>query len=211
MFYFAKALPKKTTHTNTHKHTHTHIQIHSNIHIDTPKNLFDFIFISIIKVLCVRLFVRMISVYVCVCERVEYVEFSHNCAAKIEMHLIWNWFYACLRCANCLSFTWAQEINYDSPRGGVSVITEKGEVTTSYLLIQKARISDSGLYTCLPSHANPNTVNVHVLNGTYIYIPSIFIYNHFNSHTHTEKTNTYTQKTVTRIVPALTTPTIITK
>ncbi|XP_031640921.1 hemicentin-1-like [Contarinia nasturtii] len=58
-----------------------------------------------------------------------------------------------------------QEINYDSPRGGVSVITEKGEVTTSYLLIQKARISDSGAYRCMPTHANPNTVNVHVLNG----------------------------------------------
>lgn len=62
-----------------------------------------------------------------------------------------------------------QEINYDSPRGGVSVITEKGEVTTSYLLIQKAKISDSGKYTCLPTHANPSTVNVHVLNGMYLY------------------------------------------
>lgn len=60
-----------------------------------------------------------------------------------------------------------QEINYDSPRGGVSVITEKGEVTTSYLLIQRAKISDSGKYTCQPAHANPNTVHVHVLNGTY--------------------------------------------
>lgn len=60
-----------------------------------------------------------------------------------------------------------QEINYDSPRGGVSVITEKGEVTTSYLLIQKAKLTDSGLYTCMPTHANPNTVNVHVLNGMY--------------------------------------------
>lgn len=69
-----------------------------------------------------------------------------------------------------------QEINYDSPRGGVSVITEKGEVTTSYLLIQKAKISDSGLYTCMPTHANPNTVNVHVLNGmcNVLYIILIF-------------------------------------
>ncbi|KAG4073073.1 hypothetical protein HA402_009492, partial [Bradysia odoriphaga] len=58
-----------------------------------------------------------------------------------------------------------EEINYDSPRGGVSVITEKGEITTSYLLIQRAKISDSGKYTCTPSHANPQTVNVHVLNG----------------------------------------------
>ncbi|XP_052892465.1 zwei Ig domain protein zig-8-like [Anopheles moucheti] len=58
-----------------------------------------------------------------------------------------------------------QEINYDSPRGGVSVITEKGDITTSYLLIQRAKSTDSGKYTCLPSTANPMTVNVHVLNG----------------------------------------------
>nr|XP_036678091.1 uncharacterized protein LOC118879345 [Drosophila suzukii] len=58
-----------------------------------------------------------------------------------------------------------QEINYDSPRGGVSVITEKGDITTSYLLIQRAKITDSGNYSCLPSNANPKSVNVHVLKG----------------------------------------------
>ncbi|XP_053971761.1 lachesin-like [Hylaeus anthracinus] len=56
-------------------------------------------------------------------------------------------------------------INYDSPRGGVSVITEKGEVTTSYLLVQRAQAADSGQYTCHPSNANTKTVLVHVLNG----------------------------------------------
>ena len=61
-------------------------------------------------------------------------------------------------------------INYDSPRGGVSVITEKGEVTTSYLLVQRAQTADSGQYTCHPSNANTKTVLVHVLNGMYIYI-----------------------------------------
>lgn len=60
-----------------------------------------------------------------------------------------------------------QEINYDSPRGGVSVITEKGETTTSYLLIQKAMMRDSGKYTCTPSNANPYTVTVHILNGKF--------------------------------------------
>lgn len=60
-----------------------------------------------------------------------------------------------------------QEINYDSPRGGVSVITEKGDITTSYLLIQRARSSDSGKYVCLPSNANSQQINVHVLNGKY--------------------------------------------
>ena len=59
-------------------------------------------------------------------------------------------------------------INYDSPRGGVSVITEKGEVTTSYLLVQRAQPADSGQYTCHPSNANTKTVLVHVLNGMYI-------------------------------------------
>jgi hypothetical protein len=58
-----------------------------------------------------------------------------------------------------------QEINYDSPRGGVSVITEKGDITTSYLLIQRAKAADSGKYTCSPSNANPKTLVVHVLNG----------------------------------------------
>ncbi|GAB0093314.1 zwei Ig domain protein zig-8 [Sergentomyia squamirostris] len=57
------------------------------------------------------------------------------------------------------------EISYDSPRGGVSVITEKGEITTSYLLIQRAKDPDSGRYTCSPTNANPVSVAVHVLNG----------------------------------------------
>lgn len=58
-----------------------------------------------------------------------------------------------------------EEINYDSARGGVSVITEKGDITTSYLLIQRAKSSDSGKYICLPSSANSRQINVHVLNG----------------------------------------------
>ena len=47
------------------------------------------------------------------------------------------------------------------------MITEKGDVTTSFLLIQRARKSDSGKYSCAPSNANPVTVNVHILNGSY--------------------------------------------
>ncbi|XP_068916511.1 zwei Ig domain protein zig-8 isoform X2 [Tenebrio molitor] len=56
-------------------------------------------------------------------------------------------------------------ISYDSNRGGVSVITEKGDVTTSFLLIQHADISDSGKYSCSPSNADVASVRVHVLNG----------------------------------------------
>lgn len=72
-----------------------------------------------------------------------------------------------------------QEINYDSPRGGVSVITEKGDITTSYLLIQRAKVSDSGKYMCSPSSANPETVNVHILNGKFFlffYLPILCIW-----------------------------------
>jgi hypothetical protein len=61
-----------------------------------------------------------------------------------------------------------QIISYDSPRGGVSVITEKGETTTSFLLIQKARPSDSGRYQCNPSNAQSKGITVHVLNGKYL-------------------------------------------
>ncbi|XP_050422754.1 zwei Ig domain protein zig-8-like isoform X1 [Adelges cooleyi] len=56
-------------------------------------------------------------------------------------------------------------ISYDSSRGGVSVVTEKGDVTVSYLLIQDAVQSDSGKYSCTPSNADVSSVVVHVLNG----------------------------------------------
>ncbi|XP_017111285.1 uncharacterized protein LOC108135152 isoform X3 [Drosophila elegans] len=60
-----------------------------------------------------------------------------------------------------------QIINYDSPRGGVSVVTNKGDTTTSFLLIKSARPSDSGHYQCNPSNAKPKSVTVHVLNGEF--------------------------------------------
>lgn len=65
-------------------------------------------------------------------------------------------------------FTFLQVINYDSSRGGVSVITEKGDVTTSFLLIQNADLADSGKYSCSPSNADVASVRVHVLNGMYL-------------------------------------------
>jgi len=59
-------------------------------------------------------------------------------------------------------------ISYDSPRGGVSVITEKGDVTASFLVVQHAKPSDSGTYSCSPSVGKTVSVNVHVLRGEYI-------------------------------------------
>ncbi|XP_043862577.1 zwei Ig domain protein zig-8 isoform X4 [Drosophila santomea] len=56
-------------------------------------------------------------------------------------------------------------INFDSPRGGISLVTEKGVLTTSRLLVQKAITQDSGLYTCTPSNANPTSVRVHIVDG----------------------------------------------
>ncbi|XP_052857106.1 zwei Ig domain protein zig-8 isoform X1 [Drosophila gunungcola] len=56
-------------------------------------------------------------------------------------------------------------INFDSPRGGISLVTEKGVLTTSRLLVQKAITQDSGLYTCTPSNANPSSVRVHIVDG----------------------------------------------
>lgn len=66
------------------------------------------------------------------------------------------------------TMTWSHNreiINFDSPRGGISLVTEKGKLTTSRLLVQKAIQSDSGVYTCAPSNANSVSVRVHILNG----------------------------------------------
>lgn len=69
---------------------------------------------------------------------------------------------------------WLQVISYDSQRGGVSVITEKGDITTSYLLIQNADLADSGRYSCSPSNADVASVRVHVLNGNLDFFAFVF-------------------------------------
>ena len=61
--------------------------------------------------------------------------------------------------------SYLQEIDYDSPRGGVSVVIEKAKWTTSHLLIQKATSKDSGIYKCAPLNAVTATINLHVLRG----------------------------------------------
>ncbi|XP_008477792.1 uncharacterized protein LOC103514672, partial [Diaphorina citri] len=67
---------------------------------------------------------------------------------------------------NVLWFQDTNKIDFDSPRGGISLETEKTEKgTTSKLLVTKATLTDSGNYTCIPSNASPASVYVHVLNG----------------------------------------------
>lgn len=74
---------------------------------------------------------------------------------------------------NIVWFQNSQVISFDSPRGGISLVTEKGLVTTSRLLIQKAAQTDSGSYTCIPSNANTATIRIHILNGK---IQQVFLF-----------------------------------
>ncbi|CAO1426323.1 unnamed protein product [Diamesa hyperborea] len=56
-----------------------------------------------------------------------------------------------------------ETINFDSSRGGITVITEKGDTTISFLLVQNAEVTDSGRYSCAPSNADVASIRVHVL------------------------------------------------
>ena len=61
-----------------------------------------------------------------------------------------------------------QEIGFDSPRGGVSVVIEKGiDKTNSHLLIQRATSKDSGTYRCSPTNTVQAEIKIHVLKGLY--------------------------------------------
>ncbi|KAJ0175778.1 hypothetical protein K1T71_008937 [Dendrolimus kikuchii] len=56
-------------------------------------------------------------------------------------------------------------INFDSTRGGISLVTEKGIHSSSRLLVQSARTSDAGSYQCVPDNAQSAAARVHVLTG----------------------------------------------
>ena len=59
-----------------------------------------------------------------------------------------------------------QVLNFDSPRGGISLETEKTRTgTTSKLLVTRATEVDSGSYTCDPSRGQPKTADVHIITG----------------------------------------------
>ncbi|KAK3855380.1 hypothetical protein Pcinc_038215, partial [Petrolisthes cinctipes] len=56
-------------------------------------------------------------------------------------------------------------LDYDAPRGGISLQVEKsGQQTSSRLLVSSVRESDSGNYTCVPVNAPTASVAVHVNN-----------------------------------------------
>ncbi|XP_050689676.1 zwei Ig domain protein zig-8-like [Eriocheir sinensis] len=66
------------------------------------------------------------------------------------------------------AITWVhqgKEVHYASARGGVSVVTEAGEVSRSALLVQRATLTDAGNYTCQPKGAASATARVHVIHG----------------------------------------------
>ncbi|KAK4308709.1 hypothetical protein Pmani_019609 [Petrolisthes manimaculis] len=48
-------------------------------------------------------------------------------------------------------------------QGAASQCNERGNTTSGYLLIQDARATDTGNYSCVPSNTAPATLRVHVL------------------------------------------------
>lgn len=70
-----------------------------------------------------------------------------------------------------------QKVSFSGPRGGVSSIVEKGPQTVSQLLVQSARVADSGSYMCQPTYpANRHRgsmeqlkayITIHILEGEF--------------------------------------------
>lgn len=57
-------------------------------------------------------------------------------------------------------------INFDSPRKGIKIVTNRGPKTISKLLIYNSKVSDSGSYACKPMHSDFANVTLHVLKHT---------------------------------------------
>ena len=58
-----------------------------------------------------------------------------------------------------------QPLSHNSGRGGVSLITEKGDKTVSTLMMTMARVTDSGQYACHSSVGSVANVTVHVIRS----------------------------------------------
>ncbi|XP_050694201.1 junctional adhesion molecule B-like isoform X2 [Eriocheir sinensis] len=71
--------------------------------------------------------------------------------------------------ATALTLTWYRghlRLNYDAPRGGVSVKTElRGTTAHSWLRVGNAVIEDSGTYYCNVTNLAATSVNIHVVPG----------------------------------------------
>jgi len=59
----------------------------------------------------------------------------------------------------------SQPLSHNSGRGGVSLITEKGDKTVSTLMMTMARVTDSGQYACHSSVGSVANVTVHVIRS----------------------------------------------
>ncbi|CAO1438574.1 unnamed protein product [Diamesa serratosioi] len=62
-------------------------------------------------------------------------------------------------------FWYHKEEVLNSEFDGISIVTRKGEITSSHLMIQDAQDAHSGVYTCSPTNAIVGKIRVHVLNG----------------------------------------------
>ncbi|XP_047494986.1 uncharacterized protein LOC125043077 [Penaeus chinensis] len=70
-----------------------------------------------------------------------------------------------LKAASAFTVSLPQVVNYESPRGSVSVLKEEDNVSRSSLIIHEAQPSDTGNYTCSPSNADGTSLRVHVFSG----------------------------------------------
>ncbi|XP_050729968.1 basement membrane-specific heparan sulfate proteoglycan core protein-like [Eriocheir sinensis] len=63
-------------------------------------------------------------------------------------------------------FKGAARLDYDSPRGGIAIQTEKTDArTVSRLRLSAVSATDSGRYTCRPDSGGSASVSVHVQSG----------------------------------------------
>ena len=59
-------------------------------------------------------------------------------------------------------------INYDRERGGIDVVIEQRPRVRSGLIIERARVSDTGNYTCAAANTVPASIYVYVTQGVLI-------------------------------------------
>lgn len=63
-----------------------------------------------------------------------------------------------------------QEINHQSQRGGIFIITEHHVATVSHLMIKNLTMADSGRFSCSTSAKSRTNVELHVINGAIFFL-----------------------------------------